>query len=178
MLAWSSGTGDIVKWFITFHPQRHFSVCMKYPVFKSRYLHQNTFLSAPPMFPNPILALVAVLLPILVIEGPKFDMGVSGTYDVLVLSFLLPKDQALQLLPHSQDLLLPVPEDVLSSLTTSSSSGTELHPVLLQMGYQISTGPGPSWLPKFSFNECKLEVPFVRHPSGKSEAAFTLKQNM
>lgn len=131
-----------------------------------------------------VLALVAVLLPILVIEGPllsnKIDMGISGTYDVLLLSFLLPKEQVLQLLPPSmQGNVLPVPAEVLSSLSASDEqTSSETHPVLLQMGYQISTGPGPSWLPKFSFNECKLEVPFVSHPSGKSKTTFTFKQSM
>jgi hypothetical protein len=139
-----------------------------------------TFLS---MLHHFFLALLAVLLPVIIVEGPqlqsKLNMGISGSYDVLVLAFLLPKEQVLQLLPaSSQGHLLPVPEDVLSSLSSSSTSTAEQHPVLLQMGYQISTGPGPSWLPKFSFNECKLEVPFIRHPSGKSDAAYTLKQTM
>jgi hypothetical protein len=131
-----------------------------------------------------VLSLLAVLVPILIIEGPllsdKIDMGISGTYDVLVLSFMLPRQQVLQLLPPSmQDSLLPVPPEVISSLTANEQqTSSEAHPVLLQMGYQISTGPGPSWLPKFSFNECKLEVPFVRHPSGKSEAAYAFKQKM
>lgn len=133
-------------------------------------------------------ALLAILIPILVIEGPnikdRVDMGISGTYDVLVLTFLLPEEQVLQLLPlhlQSQNNLLHVPEKVTSHFTASqgSPSGTgRMHPVLLQMGYQINTGPGPMWLPKFSFNECKLEVPFVRHPSGKSKLPFAFKQNM
>lgn len=140
------------------------------------------------MFFNAFSALLAIFIPILVIEEPsikdRIDMGISGTYDVLVLSFLLPQDQVLQLLPlhlQSQNNLLNVPDNVRNRFTTSQgiSSGTgRMHPVLLQMGYQINTGPGPTWLPKFSFNECKLEVPFVRHPSGKSKLPLSFKQNM
>lgn len=136
------------------------------------------------------LVLFAILLPILIIEWPtiqkSIDMGVTGTYDVLVFSFLLPQDQILKLLPsslRSQESFLPVPSNVINTLKSNSlqDAGTEvgtLHPVLLQMGYQISTGPGPTWIPKFSFNEAKLEVPYLRHPSGKSSLAYVLKQLM
>jgi hypothetical protein len=113
------------------------------------------------------------------------DMGITGTYDVLLFSFLLPQEQVLQLLPSSMrspQTFMPVPTHVISSLDTTAQHAntdrTMMHPILLQMGYQISTGPGPTWLPKFSFNEAKLEVPFLRHPSGKSNLPYAFKQHM
>lgn len=140
------------------------------------------------------LALIAILAPILLIEWPTLrngvDMGISGTYDVLLFSLLLPRDQVLKLLPsdlRSAEVLLPVPNKVLTGIAPEGQSdegeavGTgsaNLHPVLLQMGYQISTGPGPGWLPKFSFNECKLEVPYVRHPLDNSSEPYAFKQHM
>lgn len=132
-----------------------------------------------------LLTLLAVLIPILLIESPnlatKIDMGISGTYDVLVFSFLLPRKDILPLLPskyRSEENLLAIPSNVLDTLTKVGNGDEEVHPVLLQMGNQINTGPGPDWLPKMSFNELKLEIPYMRHPSGKFDEALTLKQYM
>jgi len=133
------------------------------------------------------MTILAVLFPILIIEWPTLrkgiDMGISGTYDVLLFSFLLPQDQVLKLLPTSlraQENLWPVPVSIIDALNSDGqyTETEKMHPVLLQMGYQISTGPGPTWIPKFSFNECKMEVPFLRHPSGKSSLTYAFKQHM
>jgi hypothetical protein len=130
------------------------------------------------------LSILAVLLPILLIEWPyiqsNFDMGVSGTYDVLLFSFLLPREQVLKLLPANLlDNLLTAPEDVLNTLAASQGVLTgDTHPVIVQMGYQSGTGPGPDWLPKMSFNECKVEIPYVQHPQGELEEPYVFKQHL
>lgn len=138
-------------------------------------------------------AILAVILPIVLIELPTIrhiaaTMGsISGTYDVLTVAFPLSNADVLELLPKSvqqarpEDSLLSIPDSAFEAIdmgTEASGDKAGQHIVVLQMGYQISTGPGPNWLPKFSFSECKVEIPFMRHPSGKSDTPMVYKQTM
>lgn len=127
------------------------------------------------------LTLLAVALPVILITLPKVQLSmntIAGTYDVFLIAALLPKAQVRALLPDStfgagSDPLLPVPDAYLRALIPGNEGVDDErskghHLVLLQMGYQMKTGPGPSWMPKLSFSECKLEVPFIKHPLATS----------
>lgn len=149
-----------------------------------------------------LLALLSVVLPVFFIEFPHArnslaEMGsIGGTYDVLLVALTLPRAQVLQLLPENlrndrdkETSLLYVDDHHLKALRLHSDddhineknaqtadAGEQI--VLLQLGYQQSTGPGPSWLPKLSFSEAKLEVPYMRHQSDDSDTSFVFKQKM
>ena len=112
-------------------------------------------------------------------------MALTGNYDVLTVPFLLPKTTLAPLLPQpaGESLLLPLPPSLLEAIPLPYPAGydslQDVHPVLLQLGHQHGTGPGPI---KMSFEEAKLEVPFVRHPklveqdSPKKDEEFLYKQ--
>lgn len=121
-------------------------------------------------------------------------MKLAGTYDVLILPFLLDTQIVLDLLPldwkatsNSTSPLLPIPADVLSSLhlpeiKQDQDGRPTQHLILLQLGYQHGAGPGP-YFTRFmmNFGEAKIDVPFLRHPSligkkGLEDKPFSLKQ--
>lgn len=127
-------------------------------------------------------------------DPPTHKMGLlpmpalTGTYDVLTVPLLLPVKTVESLLPIpyqncSPSLLLPTPEHFLTAIprfppnpSTNDSSSEQYHLVLLQLGHQKNTGPGPF---KMTFQEAKLEVPFVRHPKaheGDKKKEFLFKQ--
>lgn len=138
-----------------------------------------------------LITLLAILLPIILVELPVIleIMGsISGTYDVIIVALPLSRKQVLQLLPESVkqkeqdktflDIPASITEAILKTNSVNSFDANHDHLIILQLGYQISTGPGPHWMPGFSFSECKLEVPFLRHPSGKSEKPMAYKQSI
>lgn len=145
--------------------------------------------------------ILCILLPVLLtlyVRQPEvfsLDMGISGTSDVLAIPLLLPKAQVLALLPpHIRDesaLIVPTTEELEALFgakalqSTAESTGGALHPVFIQLARQHATGLGPNWLPKMTFGEAKLEVPYVRHPAlrqdistEKKDAPFVFKQTM
>lgn len=142
-----------------------------------------------------IITLLAIILPIILIELPLINeimsTNITGTYDVLIVAFPLSRKQVLELLPdpikqkEEEKIFKNIPESIINAIvkskdaspTTSFDSDRD-HLIILQLGYQISTGPGPDWVPGFSFSECKLEVPFLRHPSGKTEYPLSYKQTI
>lgn len=113
----------------------------------------------------------------------------TGTYDVLTIPLLLPTKTVESLLPPqyqncTPSLLLATPDHFLTSIPCSSGAlptadaKKQYHLVLLQLGHQQHTGPGPF---KMTFQEAKLEIPFVRHPkaseaSDKGRREFLFKQ--
>lgn len=108
-------------------------------------------------------------------------MGITGTYDDLVLPILLPKAVVRSLLPANlfpgeTDPLLPVPSSTLEAWRLPVDEDGSSHPIILELGYQSGTGPGP-WLLGMNFNEAKFEIPFVRHPSvdENDETPFVFK---
>lgn len=118
----------------------------------------------------------------------KTTMGLlpqlTGTYDVLCIPLVLPRSTVEALLPtqwrHASPSLLLKTPDELNQLAGESGleerkEGEEPHLVLLQLGHQKGTGPGPF---KMTFQEAKLEIPFVRHPKlpEDSQKAFLFKQ--
>lgn len=160
-------------------------------------------INAPPLMPMIQRALIvfALLVPLVLVGipyigefAPRIMPPISGTYDVLLLAAPLPKEQVRALLPKTildahPDALLDVPDSVQNALLADSSDASPSNPrrlnddehvVLLQMGYQRQTGPGPSWMPKMSFGECKLEIPYVRHPHGSKDidVPFVYKQHI
>ncbi|CAO1624342.1 unnamed protein product [Parajaminaea phylloscopi] len=102
-------------------------------------------------------------------------MTVSGTYDVLCVPVLLPKDVVLGLLPtelRQEEPLLEVPDAVLEKLHLMR--GENQHLVVVQLGRQLGTGPAFSPL---HFQEAKIEIPYVRHPDCPDRnRAFSFKQ--
>ena len=108
-------------------------------------------------------------------------MAVTGTYDVLAIPMLFPKDTAQALLPTSvrnqtPSALLPIPADILESPQLERTSDSEDHIVIFQLGRQLGTGPGPM---KLHFQEAKLEIPYVRHPKATDrDKVFLYKQKM
>lgn len=126
----------------------------------------------------PLLAPLFLVLVPRALEQLRMQMSICGTYDVLLVPLALPREEVLDLLraaPLSGLQLQPPPP------SSHESSGADTHPVLLQLGYQLATGPGPSWLPKPSFSEAKLEVPFVSHPASppsSSSGPFSYKHTM
>ncbi|CAO1629769.1 unnamed protein product [Sympodiomycopsis kandeliae] len=104
----------------------------------------------------------------------------TGTYDVLTVPLLLPTSVVESLLPAqwrhlSPSLLLPTPHDLLSGLKLNTTETQDHHLVLLQLGHQQNTGPGVF---KLTFQEAKLEIPFVRHPKAsgdQNEKTFLFK---
>jgi hypothetical protein len=127
------------------------------------------------------------------------NMGISGTYDVLAVALLLPQSQVLALLPphvrgdsaDAHSLISPTLEEMQALVgvealrSTRATSAEAVHPVFIQLGHQHATGPGPDWLPKMSFGEAKVEIPYVRHPAlrqhastKKRDAPFVFKQTM
>lgn len=136
-----------------------------------------------------LITFLAILLPIILIELPIIleTMGsITGTYDVLIVAIPLSRQKILQLLPDSvkqkeqENTFLNIPASVIEAVLKADSVNSfdvnHDHLIVLQLGYQISTGPGPDWVPGFSFSECKLEVPFLQHPSGISNKPMTYKQ--
>lgn len=103
-------------------------------------------------------------------------MPVNGTYDVLSVPLLLPKDIVASLLPkpaRTKDVLLEVPDALTQALGLKPSSGTN-RLVLIQLGRQVGTGPGPLSL---HFQEAKIEIPYVKHPEcPDSSKVFSYKQ--
>ncbi|KAJ9478014.1 hypothetical protein PHBOTO_001590 [Pseudozyma hubeiensis] len=115
-------------------------------------------------------------------------VAINGTYDVMLVPLLMPVAQILNFLPPKvRDIdpspLIPFTQDQISSLglDTSSYNAGVNHPVMLELGYQNHTGPGPR-LFRPSFDEAKLEVLGMRHPSlaGKqpntADKGFVYKQ--
>lgn len=127
----------------------------------------------------PLLAPLFLVLVPRALEQLRMQMSISGTYDVLLVPLALPRDEVLDLLraaPINGLQLQPPP-----SSSHGDSGADDTHPVLLQLGYQLATGPGPGWLPKPSFSEAKLEVPFVSHPASppsSSSGPFSYKHTM
>lgn len=115
-------------------------------------------------------------------------VAISGTYDVMLVPLLMPIAQILNFLPPKvRDIdpspLIPFTHDQIQALGLSPSeynAGVN-HPVMLELGYQNHTGPGPRFF-RPSFDEAKLEVLGMRHPSlaGKQPTAadkgFVFKQ--
>lgn len=115
-------------------------------------------------------------------------VAINGTYDVMLVPLLMPIPQILNFLPPQVRDIDPSP---LISFTSDQISGLGLkteeynagvnHPVMLELGYQNHTGPGPRFF-RPSFDEAKLEVLGMRHPSlsGKqpttAEKGFVYKQ--
>lgn len=109
--------------------------------------------------------------------------ALNGTYDVLTVPLLLPKPVVESLLPPtlrhaSPSALLPIPQSLRTFCEAhcppSAGASGETHLVLLQLGSQTGTGPGP--IPLW-FQEAKLEVPYVRHPDFKDATKpFLYKQ--
>ncbi|PWN49121.1 hypothetical protein IE53DRAFT_388686 [Violaceomyces palustris] len=134
-------------------------------------------------------------------------MEIKGTYDFIVLAALLPIETILKLLPPhlkpegadhdgtsssssssssspspfpSLSPLIPLPSSTVAKLGIEESTYDPKlnHPIVIQLGFQRGTGPGPSFL-RMSFEEAKLEIPSVRHPEageGGKEVGFTFKQ--
>lgn len=138
-----------------------------------------------------LITLLAIVLPIILVEVQVIldIMGsISGTYDVVIVALPLSRQQVLQLLPDSVkqkeqektflDIPASVTQAVLKADVADTFNSNNDHLIVLQLGYQISTGPGPDWVPGFSFSECKLEVPFLQHPSGKSQKPMAYKQTI
>lgn len=125
--------------------------------------------------------LLPILVPLLVVvlpralDGLKMAMSINGTYDVLLVPLYLPRSEVQDLLKASKLELAQLP-------SSAKIADDDTHPVLLQLGYQHATAPGPSWLPKPSFSEAKLEIPFVKHPlaapSSSSSGPFSYKHTM
>lgn len=102
---------------------------------------------------------------------PVKMVAINGTYDVMLVPLLLPIAQILDFLPPkvrgiTPSPLLPFTSDQISSLGLDAASynADSNHPVMLELGYQNHTGPGPRLL-RPSFDEAKLEVLGMRHPS-------------
>lgn len=99
-------------------------------------------------------------------------MQIRGTYDVLLVRLTLPRALVADLLPPGVDL---APASSRSPDGDGAGAG-----VLLQLGYQYSSGPGmcPAFL-RPTFHEAKLEVLDVLHPLAPSPApALVFKQMM
>ncbi|CBQ72126.1 conserved hypothetical protein [Sporisorium reilianum SRZ2] len=115
-------------------------------------------------------------------------VAISGTYDVMLVPLLMPISQILEFLPPKVRSIEPSPlisftSDQIASLgldTAAYNAGAN-HPVMLELGYQNHTGPGPR-LFRPSFDEAKLEILGMRHPSlsGKqpttADKGFVFKQ--
>ncbi|SPO23422.1 uncharacterized protein UTRI_02101 [Ustilago trichophora] len=115
-------------------------------------------------------------------------VAISGTYDVMLVPLLMPISQILNFLPPKVRDIEPSPlisftHDQIVSLGLDAAeyhAGVN-HPVMLELGYQNHTGPGPRFF-RPSFDEAKLEVLGMRHPSlsGKqpasAEKGFVYKQ--
>ena len=115
-------------------------------------------------------------------------VAISGTYDVMLLPLLLPISQVLNFLPPKVRDITPSPlisfthDQIVSlGLNASEYNAGLNHPVMLELGYQNHTGPGPR-LFRPSFDEAKLDVLGMRHPSlsGKqptsADKGFVFKQ--
>lgn len=115
-------------------------------------------------------------------------VAINGTYDVMLVPLLMPISQILNLLPPKVRDIEPSPlisftHDQIAHLGLNAANynaGTN-HPVMLELGYQNHTGPGPRFF-RPSFDEAKLEVLGIRHPSlsGKqpttADKGFVFKQ--
>lgn len=115
-------------------------------------------------------------------------VAINGTYDVMLVPLLMPVAQILNFLPPKvRDIepspLIPFTHDQVASLgldTEAYNAGVN-HPVMLELGYQDHTGPGPRVF-RLSFSEAKLEVLGMRHPAlaGKqpnsADKGFVFKQ--
>lgn len=115
-------------------------------------------------------------------------MQINGTYDVMLVPLLMPIAQILNFLPPKVRNIEPSPlisftHDQITSLGLNAgdyNAGVN-HPVMLELGYQDHTGPGPRVF-RLSFDEAKLEVLGMRHPSlsGKqptsADKGFVFKQ--
>lgn len=107
-------------------------------------------------------------------------MPITGTYDVLTVPVVLPSSTVASLLPQElRSHLLTVPAEVLADLGLTPQSAdaadqeSRQHLVVLQLGRQLGTGPGPMAL---HFQEAKIEVPYVRHPDCPDEnKAYSFK---
>ncbi|KIS70739.1 uncharacterized protein UMAG_01894 [Mycosarcoma maydis] len=115
-------------------------------------------------------------------------VAINGTYDVMLVPLLMPVSQILNLLPPNirgiePSPLIPFTQDqiTLLGLDASAYDAQVNHPVMLELGYQNHTGPGPRFF-RPSFDEAKLEVLGMRHPSlsGKqpntADKGFVYKQ--
>ena len=115
-------------------------------------------------------------------------VAINGTYDVMLVPLLMPITHVLNFLPPKvrsiePSPLIPFTHDQIISLGLSAeqyNAGVN-HPVLLELGYQNHTGPGPR-LFRPSFDEAKLDILGMRHPSlsGKqptsADKGFVFKQ--
>ncbi|SNX82955.1 uncharacterized protein MEPE_01661 [Melanopsichium pennsylvanicum] len=115
-------------------------------------------------------------------------VAINGTYDVVLVPLLMPIAEILNFLPAKVRNISPSPlisftSDQISSLGLSSSAynAEENHPVMLELGYQNHTGPGPRFF-RPSFDEAKLDILGMRHPSlttnqpTSAEKGFVFKQ--
>ncbi|CDS02219.1 uncharacterized protein SPSC_03158 [Sporisorium scitamineum] len=115
-------------------------------------------------------------------------VAINGTYDVMLVPLLMPISQILNFLPPKVRDIEPSPlisftSDQISSLGLNSAeyNSDTNHPVMLELGYQNHTGPGPR-LFRPSFDEAKLEILGMRHPSlsgnqpTRADKGFVYKQ--
>lgn len=115
-------------------------------------------------------------------------VAINGTYDAMLVPLLMPISQILNFLPPKvRDIepspMIPFTHDEIASLglDPATYNAGENHPVMLELGYQDHTGPGPRIF-RLSFDEAKLEVLGMRHPSlaGKqpnsADKGFVFKQ--
>jgi hypothetical protein len=115
-------------------------------------------------------------------------VAINGTYDVMLVPLLMPIADILNFLPPKvrsidPSPLIPFTHDEITALGLSADqyNACTNHPVMLELGYQDHTGPGPRFF-RPSFDEAKLEVLGMRHPSlnGKqpssAEKGFVYKQ--
>jgi len=105
-----------------------------------------------------------------------------GTYDALYLLTLLDKTTVLSFLPEHIVSTSPIfqPSNVIARTLGIEVPETS-HPVVFELGRQLSTGV---WMfPKSTFQEAKLEIPFLHHPNIPKQSAaaatpFTFKQTI
>ncbi|PWY98494.1 hypothetical protein BCV70DRAFT_201806 [Testicularia cyperi] len=97
-------------------------------------------------------------------------VAISGTYDVMLVPLLMPISHVLNFLPPQVRNMEPSPLIPFTSgeiqalgLDTLAYNSAANHPVMLELGYQDHSGPGPRLL-RPSFDEAKLEVLGIRHP--------------
>ncbi|EST07840.1 hypothetical protein PSEUBRA_002957 [Kalmanozyma brasiliensis GHG001] len=115
-------------------------------------------------------------------------VAINGTYDVMLVPLLMPISQVLNFLPPKVRNIEPSPlisftQDQIAHLGLNAAeyNAGANHPVMLELGYQDHTGPGPRIF-RPSFDEAKLEVLGMRHPSltGKqpttADKGFVFKQ--
>ncbi|EPQ26158.1 uncharacterized protein PFL1_06366 [Pseudozyma flocculosa PF-1] len=111
-------------------------------------------------------------------------MQIKGTYDVVLVPLVLPTAYLVQTLPPSIRSIQPSPFIPFTSqqIAALGIDATDFdpdthHPVMLELGYQHSTGPPPFGL---NFQEAKLEILGMRHPHAPSASrqGYVFKQHI